>query len=68
MLSCLRRAFGRKPHLEVVLGPISRAWFVRIKGANGEIMFVSEQYDSKSNAQRAARNLKGLTGWKVRDA
>jgi uncharacterized protein YegP (UPF0339 family) len=64
MLTCIRRAFARKPHIEVCY---AREWFVRVKAANGEIMLVSETYDSKSNAQRAARNLKGLTGWAVKD-
>jgi len=43
-------------YLEVVHGD-SGYWFVRLVGGNGESMMVSELYDSKSNAERAAYNI-----------
>jgi uncharacterized protein YegP (UPF0339 family) len=39
-------------HLEVFSGVAE--WYVRLVAANGETMMVSEGYDSKSNAERAA--------------
>lgn len=47
------------------LGAINREphWFVRIIGANGEKMLVSEAYTgdrAKANAKRAAKNLAAL--------
>jgi uncharacterized protein YegP (UPF0339 family) len=68
MLNYITRAFKRKPHIEIVKGAMVGLWHWRIVAANGEIQAASEVYDSKSNAQRAARNMKALTGWKVIDA
>lgn len=46
-------------------------WYFHIKGANGEIMMVSEAYDSESNAKRGFKDLalaieeirKGMVDW-----
>ena len=45
----------RKPYIAVYRKLL--LWRVKIVGANGEPMVVSETYSSKSNALRAATNL-----------
>jgi len=42
--------------LEVFKGE-SDIWFVRLAGGNGETLMVSEGYDNKRNAVRAAENI-----------
>lgn len=37
-------------------------WRVKLVGANGEILMVSETYYSRSNAVRAAQRLRELLG------
>lgn len=45
----------KRPHLELRKGLIR--WHVALVGANGETMMFSENYFSKSNAERAIRRL-----------
>lgn len=40
-------------------------YWLRIVGKNGEIMFDSEDYSTKSNTQRAAKRFSKLTGFEV---
>jgi hypothetical protein len=37
-------------------GRIVRGWFVRLRGGNGEVVWVSESYSTKWSAKRAARH------------
>lgn len=66
MISCIRRAFARKPHIQIVSHAM--APWLRIIGPNGEILASSETYADLSNARRAAKHWHDLTGWEVRDA
>lgn len=66
MFQTLKRILGRKPTFEAFRGP-SGFWFCRERAANGEILNVSEEYASKSNAVRAAKRQAEQVGgkWKV---
>lgn len=57
MMKLLRKLFGIPyvaPHTVTVSFGVTH-WYWHEKGANGEITCSSEAFDSKSNAERAAR-------------
>lgn len=47
--------------VEIFKGAGRQPWYVRLRGANGQVLATSEGYFSKFNAKRAARkNFPGL--------
>lgn len=43
--------------VEIFKGKGTQPWYVRLIGANGKVLSISEGYFSKWNAQRAAKRM-----------
>lgn len=57
--NAISKILGRpqpKPHTVTPFHGLDGAWRWHERGANGEITCTSEAFDSKSNAERAARD------------